>query len=364
MTRSKNTQPNGAAIRSALAHPIIDSDAHVVECEFALIDTLKDVAGAAMAARFDSALGQHAMQRWYHADEPTRRRERIGRPSFWHIPANTLDRATAMLPGLMRERLDEFGIDFAVVYTTLGLSFIHMTDHEMRRALCRALNKLNADVFAEHRTRMTPVALIPMRTPEEAIEEMRFAVNTLGMKAITISGHEWRPLAGSPGARYFDYLALDSEYDYDPVWRECIKLGVVPTSHVGTYGGPTHGSISNYTFNHAGHFAAGADMFCRALLLGGVPKRFPALKFAFLEGGVGWASMLYNSLVERWEKRNGKEILRSLDPARVDRQQMAALFREYGGNILAAKADAIDRNSTRLNSSHGYISYAVFCLQK
>src|SRR2546429_1556896 len=26
--------------------------------------------------------------------------------------------------------------------------------------------------------------------------------------------------------------------------------------------------------------------------------------------------------------------------------------------------DSIDRKSTRLNSSHGYISYAVFCLKK
>src|SRR5205809_5668290 len=27
-------------------------------------------------------------------------------------------------------------------------------------------------------------------------------------------------------------------------------------------------------------------------------------------------------------------------------------------------ADRVDRKSTRLNSSHGYISYAVFCLKK
>src|SRR5205809_5233141 len=39
--------------------------------------------------------------------------------------------------------------------------------------------------------------------------------------------------------------------------------------------------------------------------------------------------------------------------------------------ILAARLDALpaeeraqDRKSTRLNSSHGYISYAVFCLKK
>src|SRR2546429_1282403 len=29
-----------------------------------------------------------------------------------------------------------------------------------------------------------------------------------------------------------------------------------------------------------------------------------------------------------------------------------------------AHRDAVDRKSTRLNSSHGYISYAVFCLKK
>src|SRR2546429_5587775 len=38
-----------------------------------------------------------------------------------------------------------------------------------------------------------------------------------------------------------------------------------------------------------------------------------------------------------------------------------------GQNVVAdvhAVLDKIDRKSTRLNSSHGYISYAVFCLKK
>src|SRR2546429_2983913 len=34
------------------------------------------------------------------------------------------------------------------------------------------------------------------------------------------------------------------------------------------------------------------------------------------------------------------------------------------GSVFAFDADRIDRKSTRLNSSHGYISYAVFCLKK
>src|SRR5205809_2279984 len=37
---------------------------------------------------------------------------------------------------------------------------------------------------------------------------------------------------------------------------------------------------------------------------------------------------------------------------------------ERHDQALPGKPRAIDRKSTRLNSSHGYISYAVFCLKK
>src|SRR2546429_7307096 len=35
-----------------------------------------------------------------------------------------------------------------------------------------------------------------------------------------------------------------------------------------------------------------------------------------------------------------------------------------GLNALRREQGVLDRKSTRLNSSHGYISYAVFCLKK
>jgi predicted TIM-barrel fold metal-dependent hydrolase len=330
-------------LRERLGHPIIDADAHVVECQFGLEDMLKEVSGARVASRFAEVLDSISMHRWYGADNAARRRLRLGRPSFWHVPAsNTLDRATAMLPGLMRTRLDDLGIDFAVVYTTLGLSFVSIPDEEMRRSIARALNKLNAETFREHRGRLTPVAIVPMGSPAEAIEELEYAVQTLGFKAAFLGGHFWRPLPG--GSRYMDYLALDSELDYDPVWAKCVELGVVPASHVGTLGGPTHGSITNYTFNHAGSFAAAGHILARALILGGVMRRFPKLRVAFLEGGAGWASLLYNTLVERFEKRNGREILRTLDPDRQDRALMRRLFEEHGGPLLSRYAERIGRD--------------------
>src|SRR2546429_6769106 len=38
-------------------------------------------------------------------------------------------------------------------------------------------------------------------------------------------------------------------------------------------------------------------------------------------------------------------------------------FRYAASDLLVINTSDIDRKSTRLNSSHGYISYAVFCLK-
>src|SRR3989449_4009037 len=57
---------------------------------------------------------------------------------------------------------------------------------------------------------------------------------------------------------------------------------------------------------------------------------------------------------------------RAQDPGRavrMDRYQVEILLHRRarrGGERAAVR----DRKSTRLNSSHGYISYAVFCLKK
>src|SRR2546422_7924202 len=37
---------------------------------------------------------------------------------------------------------------------------------------------------------------------------------------------------------------------------------------------------------------------------------------------------------------------------------------DHRGDHVPTALERIDRKSTRLNSSHGYISYAVFCLKK
>src|SRR2546422_8117650 len=47
-----------------------------------------------------------------------------------------------------------------------------------------------------------------------------------------------------------------------------------------------------------------------------------------------------------------------------DRDVAGELYVNKGRGYVEAEQHPVDRKSTRLNSSHGYISYAVFCLKK
>ena len=171
-----------------------------------------------------------------------RSQARPGIPVWWPLPAeNTLDRATSSLPKLMHARMDEIGLDFAIVYPSLGLLVLTlpgMADDELRQASAQVFNNYNAEMFRGFADRLTPAAVIPMHTPGEAITELDHAVKTLGLKAAVFAADVLRPVpqpekdpAAMAELYYYDCFGIDSPYDYDPVWRKCIELRVAPTFH-------------------------------------------------------------------------------------------------------------------------------------
>jgi predicted TIM-barrel fold metal-dependent hydrolase len=326
-----NGNSRSAEIRARLSHPIIDSDAHLAEFEPAFFDFLNATAGSAMVERYKSLPDSPLHFRWYRLTPEQRREYRAPRPIWWgHPSGQTLDRATSSLPKLYHQRLDEMGLDFAVIYPSLGMSMLHVGDDEMRRALCRAYNDMCATLFREYGDRMTPVAMIPIHTPDEAIAELEHVVRDLHTKAILMPSYARRPLASkSAHGFWLDNFCLDSEYDYDPVWAKCVELKVAPTFHSPTSGLGFRASISNFVYNHIGHFAASAESICKALFIGGVPRRFPELRFAFLEGGVAWAAALLSDLIGHFEKRS-RVAVSNFAPEKLDWLLMRQLFREYG----------------------------------
>jgi len=343
-----------ARVRARLDHPIVDSDGHAIEFEPAVLEYLRDLAGPSMVERYRRASGDGLVQ--WRLSDAERRSRRMVRAPWWVIPAeNTLDRATASLPRLLVSRLEELGMDFSVVYPSLGLVSIGFEDEELRRATCRATNAYHADLYRDYARWLTPAAIIPMHSPQEAIAELHHAVGELGMKVVMLAGAVRRPLPAaepiSPEAAklafWIDTLGLDSAHDYDPVWARCVDLGVCPTFHTGSQGWGARRSVTSFVYNHTGHFAAAGEATCKSLFLGGVTRRFPQLRFAFLEGGVAWACVLFADLLAHWEKRNRRAVL-AYDPARLDRDALVRLFREYGDPPLQAKLqDLIDGAGVR-----------------
>ncbi|HJU12567.1 MAG TPA: amidohydrolase family protein [Candidatus Binataceae bacterium] len=341
MAKSKS-----AEIRAHLSHPVIDSDGHHVEYYPRLRDYIRELAGSAVADRVGRAFdGTIASTRWYRETPEERREFRTKRSPFWGFPTkNTLDLATSMFPKLMYERLEEMGLDFCVLYPSLGLVTAHFEDEEIRRATCRGLNRYCAEIWGEYRDRITPVATIPMNTPDEAIDELEYAVNELGLKAVLMPSYIKRPIPSvarqypqaSRYAFWLDTFAIDSEYDYDPVWAKCQQLKVVPSFHSHGEGWGSRTSISNYVYNHIGHFASSADAICKSLFLGGVTRRFPRMRFSFLEGGVGWARSLFADLIGHWEKRN-IHALENYNPANINQELLAELSQRYGGKVLEGR---------------------------
>jgi hypothetical protein len=49
-----------------------------------------------------------------------RRHDRTRRSNWWGVTSKTLDKATALLPALLNERLPELGIDFALIYPNVS----------------------------------------------------------------------------------------------------------------------------------------------------------------------------------------------------------------------------------------------------
>jgi predicted TIM-barrel fold metal-dependent hydrolase len=332
-------------IRARLGHPVIDSDGHDVEYLPLVREELRGLAGQGAVDRFEWMVKGAQLARGL--DDDTRRAQGVMRIPWWGLPAeNTLDRATAMFPRLLHERLGAIGIDYAVVYPTYGLMALSAEPDEVRQGACRAFNRYHAEVFAGLGDRLASVALIPMHTPAEAIAELDHAVGTLGFRAVLLAGHVLRPLPGENvprGARWLDAFGEGSAHDYDPVWARCEALGVAPTFHSSGMGWGSRNSLHSYVFNHLGNFAAAGEAVCRALFLAGVPARFPRLRFAFLEGGVAWAAQLAADLVGHYEKRN-REAVRRYDPARLDRARLEALAQQYGAPRVVEKLGELGAN--------------------
>lgn len=339
-------------IRERLDHPVIDADGHTSEYLPAFGEYLREVGiSTDFNKLFQGVLG--AAADWYDHTPDERRAKHLTKSPWWTRPMrDARDRAAACFPRYLRERMDELGCDVSIVYPSTGLAFLQLRDEELRRGGCRALNRYHRDAFDGCTDRLIPVAAVPAHTPQEAIAELDHAVLELGYKAVVIPTYIPRPVPGFDDADedtrrwafWLDTYGIDSDHDYDPFWQRCIELGVSLGTHSQGNGLGFRRSTENWVYNHIGHFASSGEALCKSLFLGGVTRRFPALRVALLEGGVGWACSLYSDLIGHWEKRNVRALRENLDPALLDVAEFERLARRWA-SVGIATAERIQGNA-------------------
>ena len=114
-----------AAVKHAIDHPIIDGDGHLLEVMPAVFDLVREQAGEELMRR---------LQRFHRARFTANEGFMPVRVFNGNPAENTLDRMTATLPKLMYARLDEIGIDFALLYPSYGLTMLGCPDDEIRQS--------------------------------------------------------------------------------------------------------------------------------------------------------------------------------------------------------------------------------------
>ncbi|MCH8346620.1 MAG: amidohydrolase, partial [Chloroflexi bacterium] len=221
------------------------------------------------------------------------------------------------------------GVELSVLYPTLGLflSFIH--DAEWAVALARAQNSLLYQAFTSVSPRLRGVALLPIQDPQAAARELRRCVQELGF----VGGM----LAADGG-----HLLGDARFD--PIYEEAQRLDVMLGVHAsGSHlGGGGVELFPRFIQAHTVSHPFGQMRQITSVIFEGVPQRFPELRLAFLEAGVGWVPYWLGRMDEEYEKRGTAEAPRlTKKPSEYVRSGAIYFSCEAGEPLLAEAVEYI-----------------------
>jgi len=187
--------------------------------------------------------------------------------------------------------MDELGIEIQVLYPTLFLRPV-VQDAERERALGKSYNRWMGDLWSQGKGRLRWVAKPPLRllekTPAAVRDELAWAKDN-GACGIFMRGLECERALGSP---YF-YALWEMAGDLDlPV---CVHSANGSFLHHDFFAEDT-------TFTKFKLAVVGA---CHTLIEKEIPKKFPKVRWGFVEVSAQWVPYVLNDLADRF-RRQGK----------------------------------------------------------
>jgi predicted TIM-barrel fold metal-dependent hydrolase len=185
--------------------------------------------------------------------------------------------------------LDASGVAGSVLYPTMGLAMALIKDVQWATAMARCYNDyLYGEYLAQEPERLWGVALLPIQDVSAAADELERCVKDLQMVGGVIPAVGLSKGLGHPL--------------YDPLYRTAVRLNVPLAVHGGSSAGLGLDILDSFVKILVLEHAVAQQIHFTSFLLDGGPVRFPNLKIAFLEAGVGWVPYLMERLDEKYEK--------------------------------------------------------------
>jgi aminocarboxymuconate-semialdehyde decarboxylase len=167
--------------------------------------------------------------------------------------------------------MDAAGIDFQVLSPN-PLTYFHHIEPEFAAAFCRRHNESLARIVGEHSDRLAGFAALPMQDPTLAAEELRYAVEALGL---------WGGYIGTEFGTRLDSPRMD------PFYARCVELDVPLFLHpapAGIDGPAAFPPLDGYDLDLIVGFAAQETRAAAILIFGGVLDRHPGLDVCLSHG--------------------------------------------------------------------------------
>jgi predicted TIM-barrel fold metal-dependent hydrolase len=142
---------------------------------------------------------------------------------------------------------------------------------------------------------------------------------------------------------------------WDPVLAACQETGTVISLHVGSSGLPSDFAPEAKSPGlFASLFGQLSLTACAEWIWSGIPARFPDLKIAMSEGGIGWVAMLLDRLETITERsRYGKDYPGELTPAEVLRRNFWFCTIDDPKTIVTREAIGVDKIMVEVDYPHG-----------
>lgn len=242
--------------------------------------------------------------------------------------------------------LDEWGVDAALVFPTIGILPLPLADQGLLNAYAAAYNRWMADHAADARGRVLPVAQLNLGDVDAAVAQLEWCL-ARGFKAAFV-----------PPEPVADRLLSDPALD--PVWHRCAEAGIPICLHVvvrfgagmpfDTWLQRGAGMLFGFSLGAPGQLMPALVN----LILGGVFDRVPELRVLLVEAGAGWAPYLMDRLHQKQATLGVLFEPLRLDPADYVRRN-CWFVAEAGERTIGACCDLVGDDRVLWGSDYPHI---------